>query len=406
MIEELKMKTTQGGVTAAEGFSAAGVHAGIKGAKPDLALLVSDRPASIAGMFTTNAVQAAPVRLCRNIVERGTGRAVVINSGNANACTGAAGAADAERMASVTAAELGVDEGSVLVCSTGTIGVPLPMDKIEAGIRVAAAALSPDGGDAVARAIMTTDTVDKQAAVEIDIEGTRIVVGGMAKGAGMIDPHLATMLGFLATDASVRPESLQACLRDAVMGSFNRITIDGDQSTNDTVLFLANGAAGGATLDEKHEGWPEFCSAVKEVAGCLAMKVVEDGEGATKFVTVTVSGAASEDDARTAARAVANSLLVKTSWCGGDPNWGRVMAAVGYSGAEVREELVNISYDGIHAVRNGCAAPGVSLEDIAGVVARKTFSVEIALNLGDGSHSVHACDCSEEYVKINSEYMT
>lgn len=403
------MKTVEnidGGITAAKGFSASGVHAGIKKKNADMALVVSDLPATAAGVFTSNAVQAAPVRLCRERIGRDSARAILVNSGCANACTGPAGMDDARKMAKLAADRLGVDEMDVFVCSTGTIGTFLPMDKIAAGTAAAAEALSPDGGNDAARAIMTTDTVDKQEAVELEAGGARIRIGGMTKGAGMIEPNMATMLGFLSTDAAVTPAALQACLRTAVDASFNRISVDGDQSTNDTVLLLANGAAGGRTLDEKDPDWEAFASAVREVATRLAMRIVRDGEGATRFVTVTVKGAVSAEDARKAARAIANSLLVKTSWYGGDPNWGRVMDAVGYSGAAMREEDVEILYDDLCAVRNGLANPDIGESELAAVLAGKEFTVTVDLHGGDGVDTVYTCDCSEEYVKINSEYMT
>ncbi|TFH17295.1 MAG: bifunctional glutamate N-acetyltransferase/amino-acid acetyltransferase ArgJ [Lentisphaerales bacterium] len=398
--------TIDGGITAAKGFSAAGICAGIKkSGRPDMALVVSDSPAAVAAVFTTNKVQAAPVRLCRKHLSGRTGRAVIINSGNANACTGEQGATDALRMGELTAQLLGVEPSMVYVCSTGTIGVPMPMAKIEAGIHAAVAALAPDGGDRAAKSIMTTDTVDKQIALELTIDNKPVRIGGMAKGAGMIEPNMATMLSVLTTDAAVDGEALQACLANAVKQSFNCISVDGDQSTNDTVLFLANGAAGTDVLSATHPDWPAFCAAVDEVTRHLAISIVKDGEGATKFVTLTVSGAASEADARAVARAVANSLLVKTSWFGEDPNWGRIMDAVGYSGAEVNETLVDVAYDGILAVAKGQSA-GMAEQELHSVLAKPQFRIDISLNLGSASHKLYTCDCSHEYVKINSEYTT
>jgi len=405
-IEMQEFSTIDGGVTAPLGFKACGVHAGLKASKPDLALLVSEQVASVAGTFTTNKVQAAPVRLCRRRLVGRRASAVAVNSGSANACTGEQGAADAERMAEVTAELCGVDASHVFVCSTGTIGKPLPMAKIEAGIRQAAACLVPDGGSAAARAIMTTDTVPKEYAVELSIDDVPVRIGGMAKGAGMIDPNMATMLCFLTTDADVDGDALQRCLSAAVVDSFNRITVDGDQSTNDTVLFLANGMAGNKVLGPRHPQWAVFEEAVTEVAKQLAMKIVKDGEGATKFVAVTVAGAATAEDAQRAARAVANSALVKTAWFGGDPNWGRIIAAVGYSGAELDDQKVDISFDGVAAIRNGCQCPDVSLADLASIVSRKSFSVKVELHQGTASDTVYTCDLSHEYVRINAEYMT
>lgn len=402
-----EFKQVGGGIAAAQGFSAAGVHAGIKKSGTlDMALVVSDPAAAMAGTFTKNRIQGATVRLCRERLRNGRASAIIVNSGNANACTGPRGLADANRMAQVTADALGTDEACVFVCSTGTIGVPLPMDCIETGIRAAARGLSADGGDAAAKAIMTTDTVDKQVAVEFAIAGQSVRLGGMAKGAGMIDPDMATMLAFLTTDAAVEPAALQECLASAVEDSFNRITVDGDQSCNDTVLLMANGAAANTPLGPGQPDWNTFVDAVNYVTRELAFKIVDDGEGATKFVTVNVRGAATIDDARTAARAVANSLLVKTSWYGCDPNWGRVIDAIGHSGADVREEYVDISYDDVQAVRGGQVASNTALADLQRVLRQDRFSVNIDLNLGDGIDTVYTCDCSEEYVRINSEYTT
>lgn len=396
-----------GGVTAPRGFRAAGIAAGIKTAgRPDLALLVSDAPAVAAGTFTTNRVQAAPVHLCRRNLATGEARAIVVNSGYANACTGPDGMRDAERMAAVTAELLAVPEAAVFVCSTGTIGVALPMDRIEAGIRQAAGALSPEGGADASRAIMTTDTRPKSVAVQVRVGDRDVRVGGMAKGAGMIDPHMATMLAFLTTDAPVGASALQACLTDAVERSFNRISVDGDQSTNDTVLMLANGCAGGKELTEEHPDWLVFKGAVCEVAMTLALAIVDDGEGATKRVTVEVSGAVDAPDADRVARAIAGSLLVKTSWFGGDPNWGRVIAAVGYAGAAVEPERIAIAFDGLPVVREGRRLESCTLEELEAVYRQPAFTVHVELGMGNASAVLYTCDCSEDYVRINADYMT
>ena len=395
-----------GGVTAAKGFKACGVHAGIKTRSLDMALLVSDPPAVVAGAFTTNRVQAAPVQLCRQRLAGRVATAVVVNSGSANACTGPQGVRDADEMSALTARALGVDPATVFVCSTGTIGKRLPMDRIANGVKLAAAALSADGGESAARAIMTTDTVVKQSAVALDIDGVTVRIGGMTKGSGMIAPNMATMLAFITTDAAISAAALQACLSAAVEQSFNRITVDGDCSTNDTVLLLANGAAGNATLTPAHPGWPAFCEGVGQVCRSLAMQIVKDGEGATRFVTVTVRGAQRREDAHTAARAVAQSLLCKTAWFGGDPNWGRVIAAIGYSGAAVDPERVDISFDHLGVVRAGTMAPDVTFADLEKVVAQKSFAIDVDLHLGDGEDTVYTCDCSDGYVKINASYMT
>jgi glutamate N-acetyltransferase/amino-acid N-acetyltransferase len=402
----MDLKRVEGGVTAPARFVASGVSAGIKGPNLDLALVVSQRDAAVAGTFTRNRIQGAHIALCRDRVAHGSARAIVVNSGNANACNGPQGATDAARMAEATAGALGVDASAVLVCSTGTIGIAMPMERIEPGIDEAVKQLAPDGGAAAARAIMTTDTVPKEAAVEFVVEGRPVRVGGIAKGAGMIEPNMATMLAFLTTDAAVMPEALQRCLSEAVEDSFNRISVDGDQSCNDTVLLMANGAAGNAPLHERHPAWDVFRAAVHTVARTLAFKIVQDGEGATRFVTVEVRGAATGQDARLAARAIANSLLVKTSWFGGDPNWGRVIDAVGYSGAAIDPDRVAIWYDDVCAAEGGCRCRTFDIKALEAVLARPEFSVRVNLNMGDATDTVYTCDCSEAYVRINSEYMT
>ncbi len=397
-----------GGVTAPAGFRAGGFCAGLKVNVPDLALLVSDSLAAVAGVFTTNAIQAAPVRICREVVAGGSAQAVVINSGCANACTGADGLIRARKVAAGAADVLGLEAAQILVCSTGTIGKVLPVEKILAGLQPASCAISRDGGAAAARAIMTTDTVEKQYAVSFQIGERQIHIGGMAKGSGMIAPNMATMLAFITTDAAVEAASLQRCLAAAANKSFNRITVDGDQSTNDTLLMLANGVAmgGDRPLDDDHPQWALFEQAVEKVATELARQIVQDGEGATRYVTVTVSSAATLTDATLAAKAVANSMLCKTSWFGGDPNWGRIICAVGYSGAHVDPELVDIRFDELTAVRGGQMAGDVAFEDLESVFARKAFEIEIYLNVGNKSDTVYTCDCSYDYVRINADYMT
>ncbi len=383
------------------GFRAAGCAAGIKpDGAPDMALLVSDVPAAVAGVFTTNQVQAAPVRLDRERLAGGCARAVIVNSGIANACTGPAGLRDARRTARLAARALGVPESTVFVCSTGSIGRPLPMDRIAGGIARLVPALAEDGGEAASAAIMTTDTRPKRWTVRTRVAGRPVTVCGLAKGAGMIEPNMATMLAFLTTDADVPPRVLQRLLRSAVEATFNRITVDGDRSTNDTVLFLANGLAGGGALGPSSRGWPAFRDAVFETADQLAWMIVRDGEGATKAVTIRVGGARSNAEADRAARSVANSLLVKTAWAGTRPNWGRVMDALGYARARVEEGKVSIRFDGLPAVRAGRAGPAdpAALE---AVVARPEFTVDIRLGLGRGEAVVRTCNCTEDYVRIN-----
>ncbi len=395
--------TGQGGVTFPKGWKAAGAFAGIKASADDLALVFSDAPAAVAGVFTMNLVQAAPVRWCKALVQRGAAQAIIVNSGCANACTGSEGIAANARVADDTAHALQIPAEMVAVCSTGTIGKKLPVDKIAAALPAAVQALSVDGGSAAARAIMTTDTVPKEAAATVIIGGKEVRIGGMAKGAGMIAPNMATMLGFLTTDAAVPAAALQACLQATVQQSFNRISIDGDTSTNDTVLLLANGASG-VELDTSNPDWAVFQDAVKSVAAELARLIVKDGEGATRFITVTVKGALDTGEALLAARAIANSLLCKTAWFGGDPNWGRVVCAAGYSGAKFDPDLIDVTYDELTAVRAG--QPVAAFEDLEAVVSRAAFEIVVDLHMGEAEETVYTCDCSYDYVRINAEYMT
>jgi glutamate N-acetyltransferase/amino-acid N-acetyltransferase len=383
-----------------KGFRAAGVAAGIKksGAK-DMAMIVADIPAAVAGTFTTNQVKAAPVRLDMERLKGRLARAIVVNSGNANACNGPRGMRDAKRMGAVAASALGVPEDHVFVSSTGTIGLPMPMEVIERGIGLLAAALSPEGGTDASDAIMTTDTRPKRWTVPLRLGGKDVLVTGMCKGAGMIEPNMATMLGYLLTDARVAPAALQKLLKAAVDDSFNRVTVDGDRSTNDTVLFLASGASG-VRLAPGRPGWGAFEAAVRETTLELAKMIARDGEGATRVVTIRVSGARSDRDADLAARSVANSFLVKTAWAGPNANWGRVMDALGYSDAKVVEEKVDIRFDELHAVVRGQPGPA-SREDLKAVIARPEFTVGIRLGLGRGTAVVYTCNCTEEYVRIN-----
>lgn len=391
---KIQMTRIAGGVTAARGFRAAGVAAGIKpSGKKDMALIVSDVPATAAATFTTNQVKAAPVRLDMKHIRCGAACAIVANSGNANACTGLLGLIHARAMATAVARRLGCADEQVLVCSTGRIGVLLPIVKVEAGIKKLLRQLSRRGGHAAAQGIMTSDTVPKEVAVRVQAGGRTFHVGGMAKGAGMIHPNMATMLAFITTDAAVAHAALQRALRRAVNQSFNRISIDGDMSTNDTVIALANGLAGAVPLTALQAALDHVCAE-------LARQIVRDGEGATRFVTVEVHGARNNREAEWAARAVCNSVLVKTSWCGGDPNWGRLMDALGYSRARVVEEKVDIAYDGLAAVRGGQPAD-TPLARLRQIVRRPTFTVQIDLHLGRGRCTMHTCDLSEAYVTFN-----
>lgn len=398
----------EGGVTSALGFRAAGVHSGIKKKKDalDLALLVSDTPADAAGVFTLNEVKAAPVLFCKQrLAGRNKIRALVVNSGCANACTGARGLRDAGQTARIAAAALNLDAASVLVCSTGTIGKKLPMSAIEQGLPAAAAALSSRGGCVAARAIMTTDTRPKEAAARIVVDGRPVTIGGMAKGAGMIHPNMATMLAFITTDAAVAPSALGPCLKAAADRSFNCISVDGDQSTNDTLLLLANGAAGNRPLGPKHAAWNSFRGAVAEVCLKLALMIVRDGEGATKMVTIKIKGAPDARQARAAAFTVANSLLVKTSWFGADPNWGRVLAAIGRSGCRFNKDRVDIRYGDLLAVARGQPAD-YKESDLHALISKPEFTICANLHAGASEFTAYTCDTSEEYVRINASYMT
>ena len=387
-----------------KGFSAAGVSAGIKKKKhaKDMALIVSDVIAETAAVFTTNQVKAAPVKWDIRVVEHDGARAIVMNSGNANACTGAQGLADAEAMAALAAGRLGILPVDVFVCSTGTIGKPLPMEKIAGGIKLLFDEASPEGGMDAAEAMMTTDLVSKTVTVEMDFDGIPARITGIAKGSGMIEPNMATMLAFIITDASVEKHTLQCALRAASDVSFNRITVDGDRSTNDTVICLANGLAGNERITQSSKHWNQFYQTLEKVLFDLSMMIVKDGEGATRVVTVRVSGAASDGEANEAARAVANSMLNKTAWAGKRPNWGRIMDAIGYSYAQVQENKVDIDYDDVPAVRNGMAA-GTPEEELVAAVSKEAFTINIDLNLGKGQAVVYTCNCTEDYVRINVE---
>lgn len=395
-----------GGTTSAKGFLACGVAAGIKANRNDMALLVSDRPAVSAGLFTSNRVAAAPVLVDRARVAAGKCRGVVVNAGCANACTGQPGYEDAVEMARLAAEAVGVPEAEMLVGSTGTIGRRLPMGRIADGIKLAKSALRSEGGDEAAHAIMTTDTVAKQAALKVKLGGVDVTIGGMCKGAGMICPNLATMLCYITTDAVIGAEALQSALKTAVSKSFNRITVDGDQSTNDTLIVFANGASGGRVPTPPHADYDRFVEALSAVAKALAMQIVEDGEGATKFVTVAVEKAASDAEALAAARAVANSPLFKTACFGADPNWGRVICAVGNSGASVDEMKTEIFFDDVCVYDKGVIADATAQKKLSEVMSKPAFTVLVNLNTGEGKDVVYTCDFSYEYVKINGEYTT
>lgn len=390
-----QIKKIAGGVCAPEGFAAGATGCGIKSGKvlrDDIAVVWSESPSVSAATFTTNKVKAAPVLVSAEHLKAGRNRAVVLNSGNANACTGAQGLKDARAMAAAAAKLLDLDSKEILVCSTGRIGVSMPMDRVGQGI----AALQPSasGSKAAAAAIMTSDTFAKEYAVEVKTPSGSFRIGGIAKGAGMIDPNMATMLCVISTDAALSQPVLRKDLKRSVANSFNRITIDGDMSTNDSVILLANGLSGVAPA------LPVFSEALDEVTRSLARMIVEDGEGVSRFVEVEVLGAANDKEARTTAEAIANSTLVKCAWAGGDPNWGRILDAVGYCGVRMNEAKTDIFYDKLAAVKNGIATK-TSPEKLRAVTAKKAFKVTVDLHVGKGSYYVWTTDLTQEYVRLN-----
>ncbi len=397
-----------GTITSPQGFIAGATYAGIKSKGDnllDLGILCSEVPCIAAGVFTTNKIRAAPVLLCQRNLKGSQAQAIVVNSGCANACTGQQGMAGAEQMTALTARNLGLLPEEVLVASTGVIGKQLPMQKIRDGIE--SIVLSPEGGHTLAKAIITTDTLPKEIAVKVNLgqnEG-EIIIGGIAKGAGMIHPDMATLLCFLTTDAAVSPAFLKKALQRAVDASFNMITVDGDTSPNDSAIILANGLAANKVLKEGSSRAKEFEEALTEVCLFLAKSIARDGEGATKLIQITVEGALTIAQARSGARIVAGSPLVKSAVHGSDPNWGRIIAALGRSGVDMEETKVDLYLDSLCLMKEGRPLPfdqarARSILDRAGVPIR------ICLNLGDASATAWGCDLSEEYVTINSEYTT
>jgi glutamate N-acetyltransferase/amino-acid N-acetyltransferase len=425
MPDKLKLKQIPGSICAPRGFKAAAVFCGIKRRKLDIALIASDVPAAVAGMFTTNQVCAAPVKLSAQRAANGFAQAIVVNSGNANACTGRQGIRDAKRMAETAAAALKLQAGDLLVCSTGRIGVPMPMKNVEHGICACASSLtrSVTGARRAAEAILTSDKRRKEIAVEFTIGKSTVRIGGICKGAGMIQPRMATlnatMLAFITTDVAIEPDLLKSALRVAVAQSFNRITVDGDMSTNDSVIMLANGLAGNPKLGTRHspvrrslgEGGSlvAFQSALNFVALELAKMIVRDGEGVSRFVTLHVHGARSPGEAAAAARAIANSALVKTSWCGGDPNWGRILCALGYSEAKVNESCVDVGYAKpgsrkiLFAFRRG-RPTNVALKTLGKISTAPEFDLHVDLHLGRADFTMYASDLTENYVAFNRRY--
>jgi glutamate N-acetyltransferase / amino-acid N-acetyltransferase len=409
-----------GSICASRGFKCAAVSCDIKklgtgkgsqkGRKDDLAMIVSDVPAAVAGMFTTNQVCAAPVKVSRKVAARDFARAIVVNSGNANAATGAQGMRDAEIMARMTAKALSLNPNQVLVCSTGRIGVPMPMKNVERGIRGCAPLLARSTPNAwqVATAIMTTDTRRKEIAVEFKIGQSTVRIGGICKGAGMIQPGMATMLAFITTDAAAGSAELKRALKVAVEQSFNRITVDGDMSTNDSVIALANGLAGNSKSQIARSPFQE---GLNHVCLELAKMIVRDGEGTSRVVTLRVRGARNDREAEAAARAIANSSLVRASWCGGDPNWGRILCALGYSRARINEDLVDVGYAPtdkrkiLFAFRRG-RPTNVPLKRLAKITSASEFDLRVDLHRGRGKFTIYAADLTEDYVAFNKGDVT
>lgn len=399
-------KEIKGGITAPKGFQAAGVQAGIKkSGKLDVAVIYSTVPASVAGVFTTNTMAAAPVAVSRLALESGIASAFVVNSGCANACTGEQGLLDAKAMAHLTAELLNIKEQDVLVASTGIIGVNMPMAKVAAGIKAAVEQLSEKGQEKATLAIMTTDTFPKSCAYEFELGGVPVRIAGIAKGSGMIHPNMATMLAFITTDAAIAPAMLKQALTEAVSVSFNMISVDGDTSTNDMASVLANGLAGNKVIDSADTDYAAFTKVLTEVCIYLAKQVVVDGEGATKFLEINVRGAVSFDDAKKAAMAISKSPLVKTAFFGQDANWGRILCAVGYSEAAADPTKISLTIGNLTIVKQGM---GIALDEQAlkKIMAEDEIKVVVDLGLGQAEATMWTCDFSYEYVKINGEYHT
>lgn len=404
------MKLIQGGVTAAKGYKGAGGHIGLKAKKKDLAIVYSETPCTYAGAFTQNVVKAAPVLWDKSVLEKQNKvHAIVVNSGNANAATGEQGLKDTEEMAQIMADTLSVQKDEVLVCSTGVIGVNLPMDVIRAGIPEVAKDLeaSFEGGESAATAILTTDLIKKTIAIEDEIDGITYTIGGMGKGSGMIHPNMATMLGFVTTDVNITQEMLQKALKKCIDTSFNMITVDGDTSTNDSVLVLANGLAGNKIIDCEGEAFDTFCAALFEVCKYIAVSIAKDGEGATKLLEVNLKGAKNFEDGKTIAKSILTSNLVKTAFFGADANWGRVFCAMGYSGVAFDTNKVDISFESIAghiSLLKGGLPVKFSEEKAKTVLQEKEIKIMITMGEGDAEVTAWGCDLSYDYVKINGDY--
>ena len=404
------MRVIEGGVCAAKGFTANGIHCGIRKnhSKKDLSLILSRVPASAAAVYTTNLVKGAPLTVTKNHIANGIAQAVICNSGNANTCN-ANGIEIAEAMSDLVAKQLNIAANDVIVASTGVIGQPLSIDPIAAGMEELAAGLSPEGGKAAAEGIMTTDTVMKEVAVEFTVGGKTCHIGGIAKGSGMIHPNMATMLVFLTTDCAIAPDMLQKALSGDIANTFNMISVDGDTSTNDMVTILANGMAGNEAITVEGEDFNVFMKALNTVTIALCRKIAGDGEGATKLLECKVTGAADLATAKTVAKSVICSSLLKAAMFGADANWGRVLCAIGYSGAAVDVDKIDVSFRSkagtLDVCKNGAGIP-FSEEFAKEVLMEKEIEILVELNSGDAASTAWGCDLTYEYVKINGDYRT
>ncbi|MBE7725813.1 bifunctional glutamate N-acetyltransferase/amino-acid acetyltransferase ArgJ [Enterocloster aldenensis] len=405
------LKKISGGVTAAKGFKAASTAAGIKYKdRKDMAMIYSEAPCRSAGTFTTNVVKAAPVKWDKNQVTGGAAaHAVVINAGIANACTGEEGMEYCSRTAATAAQVLGIPQEGVLVASTGVIGKQLPMDRIEAGIKAMAPLLEagPESGTAASKAIMTTDTKNKEAAVQLELGGVLVTIGGMCKGSGMIHPNMCTMLSFVTTDAAISKELLQEALSQDIKDTYNMISVDGDTSTNDTVLLLANGLAGNAEITEKNSDYMAFCQALNYINETLSKKMAGDGEGCTALFEVTVVGAATKDQAKVLAKSVITSSLTKAAIFGHDANWGRILCAMGYSGADFDPEKVDLFFESaagrMQIIKDGVAVD-YSEEEATKILSEPEVTAIADIKMGDARATAWGCDLTYDYVKINADY--
>ena len=398
----------EGGVTAAKGFQASGIHCGIRKnrSKADLALIYSDVPCAAAAVYTQNLVKGDPIAVTKRNIADGMARAVICNSGNANTCN-ADGEEKAQKMCDLIAAELHIDASDVIVASTGVIGQVLPIEPIANSVKTLAEALSATGSNDAAKAIMTTDTVEKEYALEVELDGKTVTIGGITKGSGMIHPNMATMLGFLSTDASITPELLNEALHTAIEDTFNMVSVDGDTSTNDMVSVMASGLAENQTITEKNHDYELFTQALTEVCAVLSRKIAKDGEGATRLLECAVTGAKTKEDARTVAKSVICSNLLKCAIFGADANWGRVLCAIGYSGANININGVDVAFESkqgrIEVCKNGAGLPFD--EDIAKkILLEDDIIVAVTLHEGSECATAYGCDLTYDYVKINGDY--